>query len=236
HHTKPMLGAYRAAEVMHDVVHGARDFFPAREEHCVIGPFRHADVEMDIAVADVSERNGACARYKCLNGLRRGFHEFGNARDGNGNVVLDRPAFRFLCFRNAFAQTPKCCALRFAFSDDGIGDVICQCTFDCLAQPKCAPLVASINTYQGDLVCSGSAVCGMCASTKSSPMRGTISKAETSPPVCSCRRASKLTAAAGEGIATNAVTRSAGLANSFNAAAVMTPSVPSAPTNNCFRS
>jgi hypothetical protein len=63
-------------------------------------------------------------------------------------------------------------------------------------------------------------------------MRCTSSKAMTSPPL-PITRDSRVSAASGEGTATKAVSTRFSAGTSRNAAAVMTPSVPSAPRNKC---
>ena len=62
------------------------------------------------------------------------------------------------------------------------------------------------------------------------------SNALTRLPTCSRKRPSSAIAAAGSGTAANAVTEVRGIGNSLSTAPVITPSVPSEPMNNCFRS
>ena len=62
------------------------------------------------------------------------------------------------------------------------------------------------------------------------------SKAVSRAPKRACAWPSSASAAGGESTATRAVACPCGSGNSFSTAAVMTPSVPSAPMNRCLRS
>ena len=62
------------------------------------------------------------------------------------------------------------------------------------------------------------------------------SKAETASPMCLRMWPSNLTAAAGDSTPIQAVSLAVGRENSRSTAAVMMPSVPSAPMKSCFMS
>ncbi len=68
------------------------------------------------------------------------------------------------------------------------------------------------------------------------PSRAMISKLVTPPAVSSVARPSRSTAACTDGIAAQAVSTDFGRGTSRSTAAVMTPSVPSAPMNRLRRS
>ncbi len=67
------------------------------------------------------------------------------------------------------------------------------------------------------------------------PAPDMYSNATSAPGSCVWKRVNKSSAASGEGRAHNATAVSRGRGTSFSTAAVMTPSVPSAPTNNWRR-
>ncbi|MNE97349.1 hypothetical protein D3C80_1956790 [compost metagenome] len=102
--------------------------------------------------------------------------------------------------------------------------------------PPGSPEVSSIRTYQAGVDSSGSRVSGMFLSTRAMPRRFISSKASTPPPVSALARAKRATAAWWLSRPTMAVARLRMMGKSFRVAAVTTPSVPSAPMNNCFRS
>ena len=58
HHADAMLGADRAAEFVHDVMHDELHFVPAREECCIVAALWRAEIEMEIAVAEMAEADG----------------------------------------------------------------------------------------------------------------------------------------------------------------------------------
>jgi hypothetical protein len=76
----------------------------------------------------------------------------------------------------------------------------------------------------------------MLRSANSTPSRPISSKASTAPPVASLARLSSSSASSGVATPIIATAREAITGNSFSAAAVTTPSVPSAPIRSCLRS
>ncbi len=68
------------------------------------------------------------------------------------------------------------------------------------------------------------------------PARGSSSKLTRESPLAARQRARSSTAASRSRSAAKAVTRSFGAGKSRSTAAVMMPSVPSAPMKSCFRS
>ena len=82
----------------------------------------------------------------------------------------------------------------------------------------------------------GSACPGTPASNKSKIGRPMSSNAETASPSRQRTWPSSSTPASGKSTPIHAVSLAVGLGNSLSTAAVMMPSVPSAPMNSCFRS
>jgi hypothetical protein len=104
------------------------------------------------------------------------------------------------------------------------------------APPSALAAEISSSTYHGWLAANGSRAPGILRVTNSSAMRGMNSNAVRSrpqAPSASCSRASASSIRTSD---TNAVARSAGRGNSLSTAAVMMPSVPSAPISRFFRS
>ncbi len=95
---------------------------------------------------------------------------------------------------------------------------------------------SSHSTYQSACVSSGSATPGICRRVRSTAMRGINSKELTQSPLPSRSAPSSDTAASGSRTATKAVARDLSAGYSLRQAAVMMPSVPSAPRNSDFTS
>src|ERR1700734_2287492 len=104
--TDSMFGGNRAMELrdnaMHDVVHR----LPLREKRLLVGADRLGHVEMDVAVAKMTERHDARIRHKDLYGLARAREELGRCADRHADVVFDRAALKPLHLREGFAQKP----------------------------------------------------------------------------------------------------------------------------------
>ena len=83
-----------------------------------IAALRRAEIEMDVAVAEMAEGTGRAPGTSFSHGcgaLRRGSP---GCCDRHRDVVLDRGAFGLLRFGHAFAQLPQSGALRLASRDD----------------------------------------------------------------------------------------------------------------------
>ena len=93
-----------------------------------------------------------------------------------------------------------------------------------------------MSTYQGCGEDSGSRVPAPCLSTNSMPRRVMISKLVTPPAVRSVAMPRNSNAACADGTPAKAVSTERGRGNRRSTAAVMMPSVPSAPMNRFFRS
>src|SRR5690349_17237743 len=91
---------------------------------------------------------------------------------------------------------------------------------------------SSASTYHADGADSGSTTPGMWRVVSSTPTRGISSKEVTLSLLTWRSRSSNDTAAAGSRMAMNAVARDRIAGNNLMHAAVMTPSVPSAPRNS----
>ena len=77
-------------------------------------------VVVQVAVAQMAVGHHAGTRKGgCYGGIGLA-HKVGDARYGNGNIVLDVQPFLRLCQRNAFADMPKRTRLRQAFCHHGI--------------------------------------------------------------------------------------------------------------------
>ena len=94
----------------------------------------------------------------------------------------------------------------------------------------------STSTVHSGIGSMGNRVSSPVSARKSKPARCISSKAVTPPPDRSCARASRDSAARGEGTARSAAPSAAGRGCSRRAAAVMMPRVPSDPISRCRRS
>src|SRR5580704_11640847 len=122
HHADAVLGRNRAAIFRDDAVDERVDLVPARQERILVGADRLADVEMEIAVAEMAERTGTRAGDHGLHHRARLLEKVGHRRDRHRNVVLDRAALGFLRFRDRRAQMPERIALLETLGDDRIGN------------------------------------------------------------------------------------------------------------------
>ena len=119
----PVLGADRAAEIEHDLVHGGVQRLPIRQEHGPLHARRLADIVVDIAVAEMAERYRARARDHQLDQPIGAGHELRHPGHGHGDVVLDAAAFFLLHLAHQLAQAPQRLALRQRRGDDRVGDL-----------------------------------------------------------------------------------------------------------------
>ena len=84
---------------------------PAREEIRGIAADRLADIVVDVAVAEMSERNRPRTRNQFYDGGIGLLDEIRHRDHRHRDVVLDRAAFRFLRRRHLVAQFPERAAL-----------------------------------------------------------------------------------------------------------------------------
>src|SRR5256885_15329088 len=101
-----VLGADRAAETHHAVVHQAIDRRRVLDKNVGSNPLRSGYVVVNVSVANVSESHHAHARMGAREFLVRRRNEIGDTRDWNRYVVFDVRPFLGLCFGDEFAQLP----------------------------------------------------------------------------------------------------------------------------------
>src|SRR4029077_14865348 len=106
-----------------DVMNNAIDLAPAVEEGALVATLWGAEVEVDVAVADVTERYGANARHGACHSGSRDVEEFWNTCQRQRDVMLDRRAFALLGFRRTLAQTPEALCLGIAACESGVSDL-----------------------------------------------------------------------------------------------------------------
>ncbi len=126
-----MLGAEAAAELTHDVMDDTLDRRRAGEE-CVARCARClVQIEVQIAVADVSVRHQASIRNVLLHPLRGPLDELRQRGHRHGNVVFQAAAVEALCFGNGLAHLPHGVAFAFAAGERGIQN---QAFLECPAE------------------------------------------------------------------------------------------------------
>src|SRR5258706_9907607 len=119
-----VLGADRAAEASHTVVHDTVDRRRIPDKSIRGNPLGSGYVVVDVSVAEVSERHHAHARISARQ-LRVGLrNEIGNARDGNRHVVLDVLALVRLRLGDKFTQLPESSGLCFTLRDRRVENVL----------------------------------------------------------------------------------------------------------------
>src|SRR5258706_13302153 len=121
-----VLGADRAAEASHTVVHDAVDRRRIPDKSIRGNPLGSGYVVVDVSVAEVSERHNAHAGISARE-LRVGLrNESGNARDGNRPVVLDVLALVRLRLGDKFTQLPESSGLCITLRDRRVENVVLQ--------------------------------------------------------------------------------------------------------------
>ena len=164
-----------------------------------------------------------------------------HVRDRHRDVVLDRAADLALHLAEHFADAPE----RFGLIE--ISAIAASATSPrSTPSARIASIVSrkpvracddnSISTYQDALSLSGSRAPASYFSTASMPSRTISSNDVMLPPLCSLAMPSSSSAASGDATPTNAVSTERGRGIRRSVAAVMMPSVPSAPMNRFFRS
>src|SRR5262245_12283125 len=117
-----VLGADAAVLHIDDVVHDPAERQPTRQEFIVGHILRPVEIEMDVAVADMAERNDADAGQGLRDRGDRLLDEGGHARHGDGDVVLDAGARKLLQFDHRLAYEPQPARLLLAPGNRRVGD------------------------------------------------------------------------------------------------------------------
>ena len=115
----PCSAENRTAERERDFLDGVRQF-PSRQELGLGHVDQLGDVVVDVAVAEMADRQrsgaGTQAEYPRLGAG----DEVGNGGDRHRDVVLDIAAFALLCEREGVAQPPEVAGLRQRAGERGI--------------------------------------------------------------------------------------------------------------------
>ena len=115
-----MLGGEAAIERAHDLVHGVHQLVIAGEKRHGIGVLGLHQIEMDIAVAEMTERDAADARHEAFANVGRAADQLRHFGHRHRDVVLDRGAGQFLRLGMLLAEFPERGALRATLGDDGV--------------------------------------------------------------------------------------------------------------------
>src|SRR5215831_16086544 len=105
--TDAVLGADAAVLRLDDVVYDSAQRHPTRQEFVVGHILRPIEIEMNVAVADMAERNDTNAGQGLRDRGNRLLDEGGHTRHGDGDVVLDAGARELLQFDHRFAYEPQ---------------------------------------------------------------------------------------------------------------------------------
>jgi hypothetical protein len=97
---------------------------PARQEGVLVAAHRLADIEVDIAVTDMPERQDAPPRHEALDGRHRIRQEACNVRYGHGNIMLDGTAFLTLHIGHNLARPPESLGLLDGRRQNSIRDEV----------------------------------------------------------------------------------------------------------------
>jgi hypothetical protein len=239
HHADAVLGADRAAEIVDQIVDGARDLASQRARNASPSPpFGTLKLKWMLPSPRWPNGTGRAGNQRSTSAMPFSRNS-GNVFHRHGNIVLDRGAFALLRFRHVLAQPPqraRCARSRRYASLASPLSMASRWRFDPRASAAFAGAGRLGSTYQGDRRASGSRVCGICASTNSSADARHQFEGGHEP-------AGRVSAAAPASDGGGRIAHGdesgfvvSGLGNSFSAAAVITPSVPSAPMKSCFRS
>ena len=117
-----VLSADAAAHCNDDVMNNPIQFFLARHEGRAVTAIRLAEVEMDVAVTDMTKCADSQARDAVLRLAAGLVHKFGHPGDRHRNVVLDRGAGMLLSLGNSLAQLPEIRGLGTALCDYSVAD------------------------------------------------------------------------------------------------------------------
>ena len=239
----PCSALIEPAEFLDDVVHDELHLVPFARGRPASLPGGRIEIEMQIAVAQMAEADRPRAGQSRQHGRGRFLDESRDRGHRHRDVVLDRGAFALLRFRNAFAQAPRSCApaprsAATTASRHQIRPCRSSAVSNAALPDRTAPRrwLRSAHTRararQADRACPEYA-----QRPVPTPMRGISSKAESRPPVRVLHMRQQRQRGGGRGHRGERRDASApACGNSLRLAAVMTPSVPSAPMKSCLRS
>src|SRR5688572_30565604 len=88
-----------------------------REEVLSICANRWAQIEMQVAIAQMSIRDDARIGYQQFQQRSAVFDEARQLAGGHRDIVFDARAFHALCFRNRFSDSPEVLSLRFVLRE-----------------------------------------------------------------------------------------------------------------------
>ncbi len=117
-----MFGGDRAAFGNHRVEHDAVALGLALAEGLCGHVRRLAEVEMQVAVAEVAEHARTDARHGALEGREYARHECRDARDRHRDVVLQTHATALLGRRDVLAQPPQLCGAGGGIGNHRVAD------------------------------------------------------------------------------------------------------------------
>ena len=238
-----VLGADRAFEIEHDLMHRRIQRLPIGEEHIAVHRHRLAHIVMDVAVAEMAERHRPGARDHQLDELVRARDEFRHSRHGTATSCLMLPPSCFCTSLIISRKRHSSCACVSEPATHGVGDLsgLDRLAEQRLGERRQASAFARARQLEQHIPImrgrSGSRVARHMPQARNRARCAARSRT----PSASVRRRRKdarrrrARSRAGSSPA-NAVTVSAGLGKSRNTAAVMMPSVPSEPMKRSLRS
>ena len=117
-----VLGAEAPAQLGHEVMDHPVEPLPMAKERRFFHAHRLAEIEVNVAVADMTEGKDPDARQFPFHHRRRPGDELRDAGDRHGHVMLDAGAFANLRFRQDIAQVPDLPGLGPAGGDHRVRD------------------------------------------------------------------------------------------------------------------
>ena len=117
-----MFCADRAAKVQRNCMDDLIHRFPLVEIGGGIGADRLGQVEVDIAIADMTERHRTDTGHRPCDGVAGARDEIRHPADRYGNIVLDRAAFEFLRLDDRLANEPEGGAFGLALGQGRVDD------------------------------------------------------------------------------------------------------------------
>ena len=219
---------------------------PLRQERLVVAALRRIEIEMQIAVAQMAEADRPRAR-DISPAPPRSPPAMKSGIDATGTEIsclIEAPS-RFCASEMAFAQVPQSCAPGFRSAPTTASVTRPRAIASRQRRPRSASFSdgrraagTSISTYQGEG--AGKRIAGV-AEYASAPVparcAGSVRRRKQARRLraCICAQQRQRRGRRGQG-GEGGDASAAGLGNSFSAAAVTMPSVPSAPMKICLRS
>ena len=117
-----MLGAEATVHGDGQIMDQRRDALALGQERRPRDANRLAEVEVNIAVADVTKGADPQTGHRCLHPRARLFHELGDAAHRHGDIVLQAHALGLLRFGDALANAPELGALGGVLRDGRVVD------------------------------------------------------------------------------------------------------------------